>query len=148
MSDSQTTKARIVPTLAIVGELMSRAAERARECWRRFDENCREGLKPYIWIQPANCNWCNDSRRETMSTALSARVSMKHGNAVRRQNPSALLGVRRILTLDRVINFFTMDGHIARRLNAETHFVATDFDDHESDRVADHNLFVFLAAEY
>ena len=62
--------------------------------------------------------------------------------------PLALLRVWRVLALYRFVDFFAMYSHVTRGFDSQANFIAADFDHHESDRIPDHDFFIFLPAEY
>jgi hypothetical protein len=51
------------------------------------------------------------------------------------------------IPLDRVINLAAMDWHFGGCFYSEANLIATDFDDHDFDVVADADLFINVAAK-
>tara|TARA_A100001391_G_scaffold199335_1_gene182159 strand:+ start:412 stop:660 length:249 start_codon:yes stop_codon:yes gene_type:complete len=48
-------------------------------------------------------------------------------------------------TLDRFVDFVSMNGHLTRGLNPQTNFVAADFNNNDFDIVIDDDAFVLLS---
>ena len=51
-------------------------------------------------------------------------------------------------TLDRVVDFLTIDGNVSRSLDSQSYVLAADPQDLDFDPIPDDQLFVFLASDY
>jgi hypothetical protein len=49
-----------------------------------------------------------------------------------------------VLSLDRLVHLFAVDGDAGRSVDAEAHLVASDVDDGDLDLVADHDRLIAL----
>src|SRR5436305_4204522 len=74
--------------------------------------------------------------------------ALRRGGGVR----SRLRGRRAVLggfiSLDRIIDFTTMDGDLLRGFHAQSHFVASNLDDDNRDVIVDDDAFVLLPRQH